>query len=101
MRKMYKLMGEGTHRIHHWHWRRGEGHDAYEKQPSFRFTARRMMYEGPGVASRIRKELAELMVDNGHRCVEDVVGLDHEIIYWEKRLERTRVMEKANMIVDM
>ena len=43
-------------------------------QASFRFTARHIVYEGQGVVSRIRNELAELMVENGHRCVEDVVG---------------------------
>jgi len=43
-------------------------------QASFRFTARRMVYEGQGVVSRIRKELAELMVENGRRC-KDVVWL--------------------------
>ena len=82
----------------------GSGHDAYEKLKAGASVVQiysRMVYEGPGVVSRIRKELAELMVENGHRCVEDVVGLDHENIYWEKRLERTRIMEKANMIVDM
>ena len=49
-----------------------------------------MVYEGPGVVSRIRKELGEVMVQNGHHKTDDVIGLDHETIYWKKRMERVK-----------
>jgi len=71
----------------------GSGHDAYEKLKAGASLVEiysMMVYEGPGVVSRIRGELAGLMVQNGQRSVEDVVGLDHEDIYWRKREERMK-----------
>jgi len=60
-----------------------------------------LVYGGPGLVSRIREELAEIMVENGQKCVGDVVGLDHEGIYWEKRLEKAREGRgKEGVIVD-
>jgi dihydroorotate dehydrogenase len=44
-----------------------------------------MVYNGPGVVSRIRNELAELMIHHGKRSIEDVVGMDHEDIFWRRR----------------
>ena len=70
----------------------GSGHDAYEKLKAGASLVEiysMMVYEGPGCVSRIRSELADLMVQNGHRRLEDVVGLDHEDIFWRKRA-RTR-----------
>eukprot|EP00554_Chaetoceros_debilis_P016115 CAMPEP_0194118686 /NCGR_PEP_ID=MMETSP0150-20130528/36636_1 /TAXON_ID=122233 /ORGANISM="Chaetoceros debilis, Strain MM31A-1" /LENGTH=373 /DNA_ID=CAMNT_0038810161 /DNA_START=288 /DNA_END=1406 /DNA_ORIENTATION=+ len=52
----------------------GSGRDAYEKLKAGASVVQiysRMVYEGPGVISRIRKELADLMVENGQKCVED------------------------------
>lgn len=69
----------------------GSGHDAYEKLKAGASVVQiysRMVYEGPGVVSRIRKELCELMAQNGQKSIEDVVGIDHEDIYWTKRLSR-------------
>ena len=71
----------------------GSGHDAYEKLKAGASLVEiysMMVYEGPGIVSRIRSELADLMVQNGHRRLEEVVGLDHEDIYWRKREERMR-----------
>jgi len=68
----------------------GSGHDAYEKLKAGASVVQiysRMVYEGPGVVSRIRNELAKLMLDNGQRRVEEVIGLDHEDIYWDKKLK--------------
>jgi len=82
----------------------GSGRDAYEKLKAGASVVQiytQMVYNGPGVVSRIRAELAEIMVENGHKSVEDVVGLDHEVIYWEKRMERTRQMRlKENVIIE-
>jgi len=83
----------------------GTGHDAYEKLKAGASVVQlysRMVYEGPGVVSRIRRELTEIMRENGHRVVEDVVGLDHEEIYWDQRLERRKhAREMENVIVDV
>lgn len=81
----------------------GSGHDAYEKLRAGASAVQiysRMVYEGPGLISRVRKELAEIMVENGLKCVDEVVGLDHEEIYWNKRLERAKIeREHEAMIV--
>jgi Dihydroorotate dehydrogenase len=73
----------------------GSGHDVYEKLKAGASVVQiysRMVYEGPGLVSRIRKELSELMKENGQSRIEDVVGLDHEEIYWRKRLDRFEVV---------
>jgi dihydroorotate dehydrogenase len=44
-----------------------------------------LVYKGPGLVSRVRDELAQLMVQNGHRHIQDIVGLDHDESYWTKR----------------
>ena len=80
----------------------GSGHDAYEKLKAGASLVEiysMMVYEGPGVVSRIRSELADLMVQNGHRRVEDVVGLDHEDIYWRKREERMKAARSSETII--
>jgi dihydroorotate dehydrogenase len=46
------------------------------------------VYKGPGVVSKIRHELAGLMLQNGQRSIQDVVGLDHEDLFWRNREER-------------
>lgn len=83
----------------------GNGHDAYEKLKAGASVVQiysRMVYEGPGVVSRIRKELAELMAQNGQKSLDDVVGLDHEEIFWRRRMERINAgRSKESMIVDM
>jgi dihydroorotate dehydrogenase len=44
-----------------------------------------LAYEGPGVVTAMRHELAQLLRDEGFRSVEDVVGYDHEELYWKRR----------------
>eukprot|EP00956_Cyclotella_meneghiniana_P008685 scaffold11862_cov74-Cyclotella_meneghiniana.AAC.5 len=77
----------------------GSGRDAYEKikaGASLIQVYSMMVYEGPGLISRIRNELAEIVADNGHKSVEEVVGSDNEEIYWRKREERVkRKMKEA------
>ena len=80
----------------------GSGHDAYEKLKAGASAVQiysRMVYEGPGLVSRIRKELAEIMVENGLKCVDEVVGLDHEEIYWNKRLEKAKIERENEVII--
>lgn len=64
----------------------GSGHDAYEKLCAGASVVQvysAMVYQGPGVISRMRQELATLMRQNGQRSIADVVGTDHadEIVY--------------------
>jgi len=67
-----------------------------------------MVYEGPGVVSRIREELVNLLVEGGFESVEDAVGVDCEDIYWKRKEERVRKrmdekikMSEVKEIVDM
>lgn len=77
----------------------GSGRDAYEKLKagaSLIQVYSMMVYEGPGLISRIRNELEEIVAENGHKSVEEVVGSDNEEIYWRKREERVkRKMKEA------
>lgn len=47
-----------------------------------------MVYRGPGMVSKIRHELAQIMVENGQRSLQDVIGLDHEDLFWSLRQKR-------------
>jgi len=67
------------------------GHDAYEKLcagASLVQVYSMLVYEGPGAVSRIRHELAELMLQNGQRHLDDVIGSDHELLAWQRRERR-------------
>jgi dihydroorotate dehydrogenase len=67
----------------------GNGHDAYEKLKAGASLVQiysMMVYHGPGLVSTIRHELAQLMVTNGERTLNDVVGSDHEEIFLKRRL---------------
>lgn len=83
----------------------GSGQDAYEKIKAGASVVQiysRMPYEGPGIVSKIRRELAEILQQNGQRDVLDAVGMDHEEIYWQKKMARAkRSMEVEKVIVDL
>lgn len=83
----------------------GSGNDAYEKLKAGASVVQiysQMIYNGPGVVSRIRKELSEILLQNGHRDIIDAVGLDHEEIYWEKKMNRAKKsLEAEKVIVDL
>jgi dihydroorotate dehydrogenase len=65
------------------------GYDAYEKfkaGASLVQVYTGMTYEGPGMVSKVRDELAAIMIQNGQRNLQqDVVGLDHDMIFWNKQ----------------
>ena len=46
-----------------------------------------LVFEGPGLASHMRKELVDLLSENRYRSLEDVLGADHEDICWRRREE--------------
>lgn len=76
----------------------GSGRDAYDKLKagaSLIQVYSMKLYEGPGVVSRIRKELADELAENGYKSVEVVVGADCEEIYWERIEERVRKRMEA------
>lgn len=77
----------------------GSGRDAYEKIKAGAALVQvysMMVYEGPGLISRIRNELAEIIEENGHKSVEEVIGSDCEDVYWKNREEMVkRKMEEA------
>lgn len=81
----------------------GSGRDAYEKIRAGASVVQiysRMTYEGPGVVSRIRKDLAEILRENGHSDISEAVGLDHEDIYWAKKMVRAKkVMEDDEKVI--
>jgi dihydroorotate dehydrogenase len=73
------------------------GHDAYEKLragASLVQVYSGMIYGGPGIVSKIRDEVAELMIQNGQRNLqEEVVGSAHEQLHWERQ---RALLEKRN-----
>jgi dihydroorotate dehydrogenase len=82
----------------------GSGHDAYKKLKAGASVVQlysQMVYEGPGLISRIRSELADLMLQNGQKSLDDVIGLDHEEIFWNKRIARLKEnREQGEIIID-
>jgi len=75
------------------------GRDAYEK---FRAGASLvqvysgMIYEGPGMVSKIRDEVAELMLQNGQRDLQaEVVGVDHDDLIFRKKRQQERSKQIA------
>jgi dihydroorotate dehydrogenase len=46
-----------------------------------------MVVQGPGFVSTLRHDLAQMLKDNGYRSLDQVVGLDHEEIYWQRRFQ--------------
>jgi dihydroorotate dehydrogenase len=75
----------------------GSGEDAYEKLKAGASVIQiysMMVYNGPGCVSRIRHDLADLMLQNGQRSLQDVIGRDHEEIFWRKRQQRSQLVAK-------
>mmetsp|Transcript_10907 Transcript_10907/g.14256 ORF Transcript_10907/g.14256 Transcript_10907/m.14256 type:complete len:486 (-) Transcript_10907:193-1650(-) len=83
----------------------GSGQDAYEKLRAGASVVQlysMLTYEGPGLVSRIRSELNEIMIERGHRSVEDIIGIDHDDLYWTKLAEkRKKERMKEHFVVDM
>lgn len=46
-----------------------------------------LAFEGPGVVTTLRHELAGLLKQGGFRSVQDVVGYSHEELYWKRKQE--------------
>lgn len=78
----------------------GSGADAYEKLKAGASVIQiysMMIYEGPGCVSRIRHDLANLMDQDGYKELSDVIGRDHEQIFWRKRLEQQEASMKEQL----
>jgi dihydroorotate dehydrogenase len=68
----------------------GSGQDVYDKLKAGASCVQiysMMVYQGPGLVSRIRNELAEIMLQNGQRSLEEVIGMDHVDLYWERQTD--------------
>ena len=52
-----------------------------------------MVYHGPGLVSKLRHELACIMIQNGHYNIDDVIGLDHPTIHWKKQQEKLQSLQ--------
>ena len=65
------------------------GRDAYEKLragASLVQVYSGMIYEGPGMISKIRDEVAELMLQNGQRDLQsEVIGVEHDDLLFERK----------------
>lgn len=73
------------------------GADAYKKLRAgacFVQLYSTLVYDGPGAVSRIRHELAATMLMAGYRKVSDLIGLDHEDLYWKKRRAILQLQEQ-------
>ena len=73
------------------------GMDAYEKfkaGASLVQVYSALVYQGPGLVSRLRRELAQELLDHGQRSIQDVIGLDHEDIHWKKQQEQVKTLQK-------
>jgi len=82
----------------------GSGKDAYEKLAAGASLVQvysMMVYKGPGLISRIRHELAECMVQNGKRTLKDVIGSDHDEIFWKKRENKVQTLKDGTVFVDL
>lgn len=80
----------------------GSGQDVYEKLragASLVELYSMMTFGGPGVVARIRKELVEIMKQNGHRSIDEIVGVDHDELFWKKREEKRRSQRKIEKVI--
>lgn len=62
-----------------------------------------LAFEGPGVVTTLRHELASLLKNGGFRSVQDAVGYSHEELYWKrKEVEREAAQrtEHEPMVVE-
>ncbi|KAI2500982.1 dihydroorotate dehydrogenase-like protein [Fragilaria crotonensis] len=62
-----------------------------------------LAFEGPGVVTTMRHELASLLKNGGFRSVQDAVGYSHEELYWKrKEVEREAAQrtEHEPMVVE-
>ena len=70
------------------------GRDVYEKLRAGACVVQlysMLTYEGPGLITRIRSELSDIMKENGHQTVDEITGLDHDDIFWRKHEQKRRI----------
>ena len=53
-----------------------------------------MVIQGPGTVSKLRHEVAVLLKENGVRSIEEMIGLDHEDLYWKRRYQAAGVPQQ-------
>lgn len=65
-------------------------HDAFEKIKAGASVVQvysGMIVQGPGLVSTLRHDLAQILKDNGYHSLDQVIGLDHEELYWQRRFQ--------------
>lgn len=53
-----------------------------------------MVYEGPGLIARMRSDLAQAVLDEGKRSAEELIGMDHEELYWQRQEDKQAVRRR-------
>jgi imidazole glycerol phosphate synthase subunit HisF len=53
-----------------------------------------MVYQGPGLIAKMRTELAQAVLDEGKRSVKELIGMDHEELYWQRQEDRQAVRRR-------
>jgi dihydroorotate dehydrogenase len=53
-----------------------------------------MVYQGPGMVSKIRRDLAQAVIDEGVRSAEELIGMDHEDLYWSRQQEKMALQRR-------
>ena len=79
-----------------------EGKDAYEKLragASLVQVYSGMVCRGPGMVSKVRHDLAGLMLENGQRKLQNVTGVDHDD-FWEKREKKVADILQEPMMLE-
>ena len=62
-----------------------------------------LAFEGPGIVTTLRHDLASLLKNGGFRSVQDVVGYSHEELYWKRKedeREKAQRTEHEPMMVE-
>jgi dihydroorotate dehydrogenase len=80
-----------------------EAHDVYEKTCAGASVVQiysGMVYQGPGLVSKLRHDLATLLLQNGHRRLQDVVGIQHEDLYWQKKRNKAAMLAQQQQQQD-
>jgi dihydroorotate dehydrogenase len=78
-------------------------HDVYEKICAGASVVQiysGMVYQGPGLVSKLRHDLATLLLQNGHRRLQDVVGIQHEDLYWQKKRNKAAMLAQQQQQQD-
>ena len=58
-----------------------------------------LAFEGPGIVTTIRRDLAALLKQAGFRSVQDVVGYSHEELYWTRKQAEKELKQDEPVLI--